>query len=47
MVGYWCQDLDFDYKFWTYDPQTKGFLVEGSSESEILISDQVDLLFEE
>lgn len=46
MVGYWCQDLDFDYKFWTYDPLKKVFLVEGSSESEILISDQIDSLFE-
>ena len=45
MVGYWCADLDFDYKFWTYDPIEEEFLIEGSSESEILISDQIDALY--
>lgn len=27
-IGYWCKEADFDFKFWTYDPQKKKIICE-------------------
>lgn len=44
-VGFWCKDADFDFVFWTYDPNNQEIMNEGSlDDADFSFLDAIELL---
>lgn len=41
-VGYWCKDLDFDYKYFKYSPKEKSIVSTSSKYEGVLLQDELE-----
>jgi hypothetical protein len=40
-VGFWCKDLDFDYNYFTYSPETNSTISKGTMHEGNLLLDEL------